>query len=378
MTVNFNTSEDHHLSPTVLATRKVEREIVADAVNTLLKQGYSLSVNDGEETVVDRSKDAGEITHAMFTTDNDTLAAHGEDGQRVGGVEFIYGNGGGGYEVISDYSVALETEMQAVMDRSEARLDAAMAEAAEHGFDVADRALYVDIAERIDLAGWNSGIRDQIVGGNVVKIEGGSLCEAGAAVVDFRLDDDTFAGSYSIEAIDYFMNERRSSEQANDKRILDERFEANYLPDTGAEPELTSAERREAEARERRIEDAMDARDDARELGISVAGYGKDLGTDLVSDLRTKGGEIEHDGATYSLSGNTLLVDKDGMTTGHDAFDVQEGIEHKRYEESQQVKEIQAKPSSLQARALKREARSASIAERQPNASEEHSQSFGI
>lgn len=133
-------------------------------------------------------------------------------------------------------------------------------------------------------------------------------------------------------AEDAARREKEDAIAADDKRILDERFQRDLLPDDGSEPELTSRERKEAEEFERR----SDAYDLGRELGWDIADYGKERGTDLISELRENGGEIEHDGSTYSLEEGTLSRTKDGETTEHYAMDVQEGLDNRRSQDQEQ------------------------------------------
>ena len=99
----------------------VEKEIVTAVIAALLKAGYAISVNNGEEMVLLNSKKKSTILAAMFTTDQDTLNANDKDGSIVGWVDFIYGNGG--YDVIHDYTTNLEsligdgTPVQSVIDK---------------------------------------------------------------------------------------------------------------------------------------------------------------------------------------------------------------------------------------------------------------------
>lgn len=99
--------------------QEVERKIVQAAIKQLLAAGFSLDVNDGEETTLKHSTDAAAIVAAMFTTDEDYLfvnepgagspAAALKGGSRIGWVRFIYGNDG--YDVMSDYTVNLESQL---------------------------------------------------------------------------------------------------------------------------------------------------------------------------------------------------------------------------------------------------------------------------
>lgn len=88
-------------------THEIEKHIAKATIKALLAQGWSLSVNDGEETTVDRSVDAAEIFAAMFSTDEDYLLVHRDNSpQQFGWVRFIYGNDGP--DVINDYTTNLD------------------------------------------------------------------------------------------------------------------------------------------------------------------------------------------------------------------------------------------------------------------------------
>lgn len=86
----------------------VERLIAKQCIADLLKAGYEVSVFDGEETTVKRSRDADAIYAAMFTADEDYLHVHNVGAKdHFGWVRFVYGNDG--YDVINDYTTNLET-----------------------------------------------------------------------------------------------------------------------------------------------------------------------------------------------------------------------------------------------------------------------------
>lgn len=83
------------------ATSYIEKMIAKKFVEDTLAKGFSISVNDGEETVFRRSRIASEILDAMRTTDEDYLLIHEESGAQVGWVNFVYSNG---TDVICDYT----------------------------------------------------------------------------------------------------------------------------------------------------------------------------------------------------------------------------------------------------------------------------------
>jgi hypothetical protein len=109
-----------------------EKLIARRCIDDLLAAGFTISVNDGEETTLHRCTDPLAILDAMATTEEDYLYLH-QDGARsevrdppgvfsagsapTGWVRFIYGND---CDVINDYTTNLETVMagtNALVDR---------------------------------------------------------------------------------------------------------------------------------------------------------------------------------------------------------------------------------------------------------------------
>ena len=76
---------------------RIARKIVKDA----LANGWTVSVNDGEDWVVKRSDDSRAILAALCSTDSDTLRLRDAAGERVGDILLIWGNDD---DVISDHS----------------------------------------------------------------------------------------------------------------------------------------------------------------------------------------------------------------------------------------------------------------------------------
>lgn len=71
----------------------------------ILAKGYSITVNDGEEDVVIRSKNMSDIRAALFSTDEDYLYVYGDDSKnQVGCIYLVYGNAPDGSEVVCDHS----------------------------------------------------------------------------------------------------------------------------------------------------------------------------------------------------------------------------------------------------------------------------------
>jgi hypothetical protein len=87
----------------------VEREICTAVVDALLAAGFSISVDNGDnsdrEYEIANSTDKDAILKAMFLTDDEHLYVE-RNGKRFGWVYFVYGNDG--YDVLSDNTINLE------------------------------------------------------------------------------------------------------------------------------------------------------------------------------------------------------------------------------------------------------------------------------
>ncbi len=70
-----------------------EAKVARKLVKHLIKQGLTISVNDGEETTVKRSTKAKQVIDALATTGEDTLIIHTKGLRRVGTIYMIYNNG---------------------------------------------------------------------------------------------------------------------------------------------------------------------------------------------------------------------------------------------------------------------------------------------
>lgn len=83
---------------------ELELRIVRKCAEDAIAMGYFVSVNDGEETTVKRSKDIDVIMAACLSTDEDYLIFHAKENgefKKLGWARFIYGNV---QDVLSDYS----------------------------------------------------------------------------------------------------------------------------------------------------------------------------------------------------------------------------------------------------------------------------------
>lgn len=78
----------------------IEEQIIERLVTRALADGYTISVNDGEEWTVSRSTDQHTIMHALATTGEDILFFYMND-KYVGMVQLVYN---GDETVICDHS----------------------------------------------------------------------------------------------------------------------------------------------------------------------------------------------------------------------------------------------------------------------------------
>lgn len=80
---------------------KVEAEIINLAISGILEAGCMISVSDGEVYVLKRSRDRAAIQREVAATDETIFLVRTADGERVGVVYFIHGNGP---DVLADHS----------------------------------------------------------------------------------------------------------------------------------------------------------------------------------------------------------------------------------------------------------------------------------
>jgi hypothetical protein len=84
--------------------QEIEKTIARKVVSALIDAGYSIGVNDGEETTVNQSTDQDKILGALCTTEEDYILTYDQTGKRTGWVWLIWGNG---EDLISDHTVNL-------------------------------------------------------------------------------------------------------------------------------------------------------------------------------------------------------------------------------------------------------------------------------
>jgi hypothetical protein len=113
------------VTPSKKSTSQMQEEIVTLLVNSLIAAGYLLTVdNGGEEDEITDSNSAIDTMAVMRATADETIYARkpGEEGSYF--VSLIYGYGNQAWEMISDYSVALEDVLKPANDLGNAFAEA--------------------------------------------------------------------------------------------------------------------------------------------------------------------------------------------------------------------------------------------------------------
>lgn len=78
----------------------IEDKIARKLIETILADGLTISVNDGEETTLHKSTNIDQIVDAIGTTDLDWLYVYDNVPHRIGSIMLVWGNG---TDLISDY-----------------------------------------------------------------------------------------------------------------------------------------------------------------------------------------------------------------------------------------------------------------------------------
>jgi hypothetical protein len=86
----------------VAARLEIERKIITKLMKEAIKQGYSVSVFDGEEYAVEQSTDIELLKKEIMATDTDSIELYHANGTMFGSVLAVYGNDG--YDVMADSS----------------------------------------------------------------------------------------------------------------------------------------------------------------------------------------------------------------------------------------------------------------------------------
>jgi hypothetical protein len=69
----------------------LHEQIATALVDNAVNDGFKSSINNWEKTIVDQSRNSGEIINAMFHAEMDTLTLNVEE-RRVGFITLIYDN----------------------------------------------------------------------------------------------------------------------------------------------------------------------------------------------------------------------------------------------------------------------------------------------
>ena len=80
---------------------RIERRIIGIAIKTILGEGLSITVHDGEEFTIEKSRDANEIIKRVASTEITIFDVYQLDGYMTGYIVFIHGNDS---DVLSDHS----------------------------------------------------------------------------------------------------------------------------------------------------------------------------------------------------------------------------------------------------------------------------------
>ena len=93
--------------------QRIERRIARKIIQSALATGYAVSINDGEETTVKRSRKLAPCMRALFTTDEDRIYLHHDGNESAfSWIYLVYGNDG--WDVINDYTTNIENLLKPV------------------------------------------------------------------------------------------------------------------------------------------------------------------------------------------------------------------------------------------------------------------------
>ena len=85
-----------------MLVHKIENKILDHIVGTALRNNWSVSVHDGADWVLEKSKVFADIRKSMQAFDEDQLAFRDSNERVLGRIFLIYGNDG--YDVINDHT----------------------------------------------------------------------------------------------------------------------------------------------------------------------------------------------------------------------------------------------------------------------------------
>lgn len=97
----------------------IECRIAKAAADALIASGFTISVNDGGETVLKDSTSWAAIKAAMFSTDEDYFYVTRKVGEQTvkGWIHFVYGNDG--WDVLADHTTNLEETLTPATELAE-------------------------------------------------------------------------------------------------------------------------------------------------------------------------------------------------------------------------------------------------------------------
>lgn len=121
-------ADSHWITDKSVITRSLlERAVIRCAVKALLAQvadngsglgpAYTISVYDGESTVISKSRDEAQIMGSIMATDKDVLRVYRGDA-KVGYIHLVYGNDG--WDVMADFSMSLSEVLESACDFADA------------------------------------------------------------------------------------------------------------------------------------------------------------------------------------------------------------------------------------------------------------------
>lgn len=94
--------------------QRIERKVCSKVIRDALVAGFSISVYDGEATVLRKATSLKPILKAMFSVDDERLYFYAGQERHEGSVLFVYGNDG--CDVIADYSAKDGSELQKLLE----------------------------------------------------------------------------------------------------------------------------------------------------------------------------------------------------------------------------------------------------------------------
>lgn len=105
MTTAFDTSIARHLekgNKQMVRRIRMEKRMASGLVRACLKRGYAVTIDNGEDKPIEKSKDYRAIMKELWATDEEHVLIYDDKGKYLGWFFLVYGNDG--YDLIADYS----------------------------------------------------------------------------------------------------------------------------------------------------------------------------------------------------------------------------------------------------------------------------------